>query len=101
MNNNQYIENSKLSSTENIYNIFLNCADCDPCKSCMHEQESIFCDKCDPCSQTKICACCGDGFCKCDPVVETENGLMHQGCQSSAMKCLSKKNKNTSSDLTN
>ena len=101
MNDNQYTENSKLSSNESIYEIFLNCSDCNPCKSCTHEQESIFCNKCDPCSRINACAFCGDGFCKCDPVVETENGLMHQGCQSLAMKYLSKKNKNTSSDLTN
>lgn len=48
-----------------------------PCESCEHLQD-------DSCKRWEICAYCGNGFCYCDPIEETEEGPMHADC---AKKC--------------
>lgn len=43
------------------------------------------CEKCehftdDDCIRPGMCAYCGNGFCYCDPIVETDDGEMHKAC---------------------
>lgn len=69
-------------------NITGDCKTCKPCGDCKGEGpipdwaepgESP-CDFCDPCSSTQTCSYCGNGFCRCDFMEETEEGIMHKGC---------------------
>ena len=43
------------------------------CESCDHCSD-------DSCSRPERCAYCGNGFCHCDPIVDTEDGPMHSSC---------------------
>jgi len=59
------------------------CPECNPCAGCnptLLPDGSDPCDICDPCSASQKCAYCGNGFCRCDPVTDTEDGPMHIDC---------------------
>jgi hypothetical protein len=66
------------------------CKTCSPCEGCdpskivlpmEYAEDSIEpCDMCDPCSRWEKCAYCGNGFCRCDSIEETEDGPMHPDC---------------------
>ena len=66
------------------------CKSCTPCEGCNPDQIILPqdmvndgikpCDVCDPCNSNQICSYCGNGFCRCDPIIETEDGPMHKGC---------------------
>lgn len=43
------------------------------CETCTHRQD-------DDCSRWERCTFCGDGFCYCDPMIDTEDGPMHKSC---------------------
>ena len=69
-------------------NITGNCETCKPCGDCKGdgpipyraESAESPCDFCDPCSSSRICSYCSNGSCRCDFMVETEDGIMHEGC---------------------
>jgi hypothetical protein len=52
------------------------CNTCEPCEGCTLD----LCDECDPCSSPDTCAYCGNGFCRCDAVIDSDEGVMHEGC---------------------
>jgi hypothetical protein len=58
----------------------IKCTDCIPCDGCTYGQNSDMCNICDPCNSNQICAYCGNGFCRCDQIIETEDGSMHKDC---------------------
>ena len=43
------------------------------CEQCEHNQE-------DSCTRPERCAYCGNGFCYCDSMVDTDDGPMHRDC---------------------
>lgn len=43
------------------------------CYSCEHVTD-------DSCIRPEICAYCGNGFCYCDLMIDTEEGPMHYDC---------------------
>jgi hypothetical protein len=43
------------------------------CDSCGHRAD-------DSCTRPERCTYCGNGFCYCDPIVDTEDGTMHRDC---------------------
>lgn len=45
------------------------------CDECNHNEE-------DSCTRPEICAYCGNEFCYCDTMTETEDGPMHCDCAS-------------------
>lgn len=56
------------------------CSSCAPCEGCDEFPSGPSCDMCDPCNTSYRCAYCGNGFCRCDPISETEDGPMHKDC---------------------
>lgn len=66
------------------------CESCNPCGNCNPDQIILPqdmvndgikpCNVCDPCNSNRICSYCGNGFCRCDPIIETEDGPMHKSC---------------------
>lgn len=59
------------------------CKTCTPCEGC--EAEKSLCEVCEPCSKSEICPYCGNGFCQCDHIAETEDGPMHVDCASKGL----------------
>lgn len=67
-----------------------NCETCTPCEGCnpskivlpkeLSEDGIEPCDMCDPCNANQTCAYCGNGFCRCDSIEDTEDGPMHPSC---------------------
>lgn len=68
----------------------MQCESCNPCEGCNPDQIILPqdlvddgikpCDTCDSCVRPEKCAYCGNGFCNCDEMVETEDGPMHKSC---------------------
>lgn len=66
------------------------CKTCTPCEGCnltqiglsedMAVDEARPCDMCDPCNSSMECSSCGNAFCRCDIIIDTEDGLMHSDC---------------------
>jgi hypothetical protein len=62
-----------------------NCTTCTPCEGCdpakiVCEEGIKPCDICDPCNSNQRCSYCGNHLCKCDPIVDTDDGPMHRDC---------------------
>ena len=62
-----------------------NCKTCTPCEGCdpakiVCEEGIKPCDICDPCRRSEICSYCGNGFCRCDTFIDTDDGSMHRDC---------------------
>ncbi|MGD0953332.1 MAG: hypothetical protein ABR985_13230 [Methanotrichaceae archaeon] len=65
-----------------------NCETCDPCKGCDADiriengQICNPCASCEPCVISEKCSWCGNGFYRCDTMMEdTEGfGVMHPSC---------------------
>lgn len=71
------------------------CETCNPCGDCnpdeiilpldVFDADTKPCDICNPCARWEVCSYCGNGFQRCDPVVEYDDGeIMHADC---AKKC--------------
>jgi len=64
------------------------CETCDPCEGCDADywiEDGEICNPCsccDPCVRSERCTWCGNGFCRCDTMIEDTEGIgfMHPDC---------------------
>jgi hypothetical protein len=62
-----------------------NCKTCTPCEGCdpakiVCEEGIKPCDICDPCNSNQRCSYCDNHLCKCDSIIDTDDGPMHSSC---------------------